>query len=126
MDGNEVEMEAWMAHETAAHSGSLVGRVVVEHEVEDQVGGRGRADVFYKFEDLSLRVARLALANDFDSLHVERGEQRNRAMVEVVMRAALGSASRVAFLLAGHNTSSTSGRDWWRQTRRQRDRDSCG
>ena len=61
---NDVQLEARMRHEPAAHGGSLVGRVVVEHQVEGQPGGGGGGNALQKIRKRPPGLAGLAVADD--------------------------------------------------------------
>lgn len=90
--GNEVQMEPGMARQPAAHRRSLVGGVVVEHEVKVQTRRHAFVDLFEEADEVALSVARLAATDDLAGLHSERRKQRDGAMPEVIVRGALGPA----------------------------------
>ena len=58
--------------------------------MEGPPGGGGGGDALQKIQKPPLGLAGLAVADDPAGLHVPRGEQRNGAMAEVVVRVALG------------------------------------
>ena len=69
----------------ARHLGMLVGGVVVDDHV-DRLAGRDLAlDLVEKADELLMPVALHALADDLALQHVERGEQRRRAVALVVV-----------------------------------------
>lgn len=61
VSGNEVQVKAWVAHQPAAHGRRFVGRVVVEHQVQSQLGRGGRIDALQEIDELALGVTRLTL-----------------------------------------------------------------
>ena len=88
----EVQLEARMLGEPRLHLGRLVRPVVVEHEVDVEVLLHAPVDPLQEADELLGTVARLALADDEAALHVERGEQRRRAVALVVVRHRRGAA----------------------------------
>jgi hypothetical protein len=72
--------------------GMLVGGVVVEDEVDLEVGRHGLPDRAQEAEELLVPVPRAALRQDGAVEQVEGGEQRGGAMAEVIVGHALDVA----------------------------------
>ena len=64
----------------------LVGAVVVDDEMQLELGRNANIEVPEEGEELLMAVPRLAWGDDFAALHIEGGEQRGRAVAQVVMR----------------------------------------
>jgi hypothetical protein len=88
--GGEVKVESGMSLEPSPDAGSLVRREVVEHDVHGQVGRSFLLDGIQKFHEFDAAVTRTHAANHFAGGHVERGEQIERPMAEVVVGTPLG------------------------------------
>ena len=69
-----------MAREPLSHLGLLVGAVVVEHDVDQLAGGHGALEGIEEADELLMAMARHALPDDRAVEHVERREQRGRAV----------------------------------------------
>ncbi|KRP90396.1 hypothetical protein AOQ73_25110 [Bradyrhizobium pachyrhizi] len=70
----------------------LVGGVVVDDEMDVQLGRHVSFDVTQEGEELLVAMARFALSDDCAVEHVEGGEQGGRAMTLVVVGDALDVA----------------------------------
>lgn len=81
----EVDVEARMPDQPAFHRLGLVGGVVVEDQVQVEVGRGLPVDQPQEADELGGTMAEHALTDDGARLHVERGEQRRRAMPLVVV-----------------------------------------
>ena len=90
--GREVEVEALVVCQPVAHLGKPVGAVVVEHEVklEPRVAD---VDQLQEAQELLVAMACVAAPGDLAAGDVEGGEQRRRAMANVVVGAALHLAA---------------------------------
>ena len=83
--GHEVEVDAWVLLEPVLHIGMLVGGVVVQDEVEFEVGIGLLLDSPQKTQELLMPVARQALMDHVTGDNVERREERGRAVTLVVV-----------------------------------------
>ena len=81
----EVEGPARVADEPGAHLGVLVGGVVVDHGVDHLAGRHGGLDLVEEADELLMPVALHVAADHRAVQHVERGEQRRRAVPDVVV-----------------------------------------
>jgi hypothetical protein len=88
----EVQLEAGMRDEPSLHLGRLVRTVVVEDEMHVEVLFHAPVDALQEADELGRAMSRQALADHFAALHVERGEQRRRAVALVVVRHRRGAA----------------------------------
>src|ERR1700691_340654 len=80
-----MEMEARMAFEPGADLGMLVRRVIVDDQVQLPFGRGLAVDLVEETDELLMPVAGHTLADDAALQHVERGEQRRRAVALVIM-----------------------------------------
>lgn len=96
--GREMHVEPWMLGQPRLHCRMLVRGVVVSDQMQHLVLGRLAVDLLEKLQPLDVGVALLALANDLTVEHIERGEQRGRAIALVVVRHG-GRAGAAAALL---------------------------
>ena len=78
--------------EPVADQLGLVGAVVVHDEMNVEIGRHVALDLVEELAELARAMAREALADDLAGRHVERGEQRGRAVALVVVGAPLGLA----------------------------------
>ena len=88
----EVDVPAGALGEPVADQLGLVGAGVVDDEMDVEIGRNVGLDGVEELAELPGAMAGEALADDLADLHVERGEQRERAMPLVVVGAALGLA----------------------------------
>jgi len=89
----EVEMHVRMRLEEGGHRSRLVRRQVVENHVNLTPARLTGHDVAEKCDERFARVARHGLAEHVAGLRVQRGEQRQRAVAEVLEAVALGAPS---------------------------------
>src|SRR5665213_158213 len=81
----EVEGDAWVAGQPGDYLGVLVGGVVVEDDMHGLGGRDGLVDVVEEADELLMPVALHASSDNLAVQHVERREQRRRAMPDVVV-----------------------------------------
>ena len=81
----EVQMEARMRFNPALHGGRLVSGVVVNDEMEIEVGRGPLVDQFEKAQELAMSMPRHAGADDSAVQHVQCREQGGGAVALVVM-----------------------------------------
>jgi hypothetical protein len=74
-DRREMHLEARPLRQPAANRGSLVGRVVVENEVDVQLRGNGGFDRIQESPEFHGAVPAMTLANDLAAHDLERGEE---------------------------------------------------
>src|SRR5688572_31689021 len=84
-----MDLIALMCREPTTHLGVFVRGVIVQHKVDVQLGRSVLLDVFEELQELLMAMLRLALRNDLTARHIESGEQRGRAMANVVVRDSL-------------------------------------
>src|SRR5271166_5983759 len=82
----EVERPARMALKPGTHPGVLVGRVIVEDDVDHLAGGDGGLDRIEKPDELLMAMALHAAPDDLAFEDVERGKQGRGAMPLVIVR----------------------------------------
>lgn len=82
----EVQMKARMSLEPAFYRGGLVGGIVVDDEMQVEMGQRPLVDGLEEAEELAMPVAGHALADDGAVEHVESREQCRGAVALVVVR----------------------------------------
>ena len=82
----EVQMEARMPLEPALYRGGLVGGIIIDDQMQVEIGQRPLVDGLEKAEELAMPVAGHAFADDGAVEHVERREQGRGAVALVVMR----------------------------------------
>lgn len=80
-----MEGPAGVADEPGADLGVLVGGVVVDHGVNHFPGGHRGLDLVQEADELLMPVALHVAADHRAVQHVQRGEQRRRAVSDVVM-----------------------------------------
>jgi hypothetical protein len=78
-----VHGEARMLPQPRLHLGPLVGGVVVHDQVQIEVLLNGAVDLSQEAQEFPGPVARLALADDYPALYVERRKQGGRAMASL-------------------------------------------
>ena len=78
--------------EPRAHLGLLVRGVVVDDQMDVQLGWHAVIDMTEKGQEFLMPMARLALRDHFSRGDVERGKQSGRAMALIVMRDTLDIA----------------------------------
>ena len=83
--GREVHVEPRMLGQPCLHDWMLVRGVVVGDQVQRFVLGRLAIDLAQELQPLGVTMALLALSDDLTVQHVERGEQRGRAVALVVV-----------------------------------------
>src|SRR5579871_5013047 len=86
-------MEARLPQEPAVNGGVLAGGVVVEDQVDVQIGGNGRVDAREKPTKFLGAMSDVARSDHGSSFHVQGGEERRRACVG---RASPGAAATAA------------------------------
>ena len=84
--GCEVRMESRPARKPGAHFRMLVSGVVIHHDVNVEFGRYIGFDVPEEGEELLMSVSGFALTDDGPCRDIERGEQRCRAVPEIIMR----------------------------------------
>src|SRR4029077_9198397 len=82
----EVEVEPRMPFEPGAHLGMLVPGVVVDDQMQFPAGRGLEVDLVEETDEFLVSVASHTLADDATLQHVERGEQRRRAVPLVIVR----------------------------------------
>src|SRR5689334_3891238 len=82
----EVQMKPRMADEPAADRRRLMRAVVVEDQMNVEIGGYAHVDRLEEPQEFLAAMPPMTLADDFAGRHVERCEQRRRAMPAVVVR----------------------------------------
>jgi hypothetical protein len=82
---DEVHLESRMLGEPRLHRRRLVGRVVVDDQVQLDPLPYCTVDLLEEPDELFSPVARLAFADDDAGLHVKCGEQRRRAVAFVIV-----------------------------------------
>ena len=90
--GCEMQFEAGVFLQPGLHLGGLVGSVVVEHEMDVSWFEDRAIDAPQECQKLLRPVAGHAVADDHAGLHIERGEERGRAVALVIMRHRGGAA----------------------------------
>ncbi len=88
----EVHVEARMPGEPPPRFGSLVRRVVVQNDVDVEVGGHRFVDDPQELDELLRAVPSEALADDPPSCDIQGSEQRRRPVADVVVRPLLDGA----------------------------------
>lgn len=83
--GREVQLEPRMLLQPRLHLGRLVGRMVVQHQMHVARLQDGAVDAAQECQELLRPVARHAFADDHARFHIERGEQRGRAVPPVIV-----------------------------------------
>lgn len=83
--GRVVHVIARTAREPGAHLGMLVRAVVVTDQMHVELRRNVLVDVAQEAEKLLVPIPTLALREDFAIGHIERGEQRRRAVALVVV-----------------------------------------
>jgi hypothetical protein len=85
-----VQVEARALDQPVVDQPRPVGLQVVEHEVHLEARRHDTLDLVEEGAELDAAVAPFAGADHCPGLHVERGEQVDRAVAAVVVRASLG------------------------------------
>jgi hypothetical protein len=83
--GREVNVPTRTAGEPSSDLGMLVGGVVVDDEMDVELGWHVGLDVTQEGEELLMAMAGFALGDDRTVKHIEGGEQRGCAMSPVVV-----------------------------------------
>lgn len=81
----EVDVNARMLFEPGADDRMLVGRVVVDDQMQRQLGRSLAVDLLQEGEPFGMRVLRRGRAEDLSVEVIQGGEQRDRAMADVVV-----------------------------------------
>lgn len=81
-----MHIESRVPGQPVLHRRVLMGGVVVGDQVQSLVLGRLAVDFARELQLLNVRVALLALTDDLAVQHVQRGEQRGRAVALIVVR----------------------------------------
>ena len=84
----EVEVIARVAGEPRFPGRGLVGGVIVEHEMDVEIGRHGLLDLGQELAEFDRAVTLVTAADDVAGSDVQGGEQRGRAVTLVVMVAA--------------------------------------
>ena len=94
-----MQLEAWVLVQLCFHLGRLVGgvqrensppdcfliRFTVEHQMHVTTRGHGLVDLPQKFQELLGAMAGHAIADDLARFHIQRGEQRGRAVPLIIV-----------------------------------------
>jgi hypothetical protein len=88
----EVELETLVPGEPALHLLCLVGGVIVDDEMQIEADGSLAVDLPEERQEFVCPVAGQAFADDPAGRHIERGEERRRAIALVVMGHRPGAA----------------------------------
>ena len=86
-----MQLEPWVLGQPCRHVGVVVGRVVVEDEMNSQTFGDLATDRLQELQKLEVPVASQALADHQAGQDVQRGEKRRYAVAGWCLRDALGS-----------------------------------
>ena len=81
----EVQFKARVGGQPLANRFVLVGRVVVQDDVQGEVARERTVEVPQELQEFLVPMTAVALAEDLAGQHVQRGEQRRRAMPLVVV-----------------------------------------
>jgi hypothetical protein len=79
-----MKLDAWMAHQPALDGRGAVRREIVEHDVDVEAWVDTRFDLPQEADEILGAVLCLAARNDLPGGDIERGEQVQRAMPDVV------------------------------------------
>src|ERR1700730_15807032 len=90
----EVQDEAFASCQPAFHGRCFVGGVVVEDQMQIEMGGGLAINFFEEGQELVCSMAGQTFADDFAGRDVERGKQRRGAVALIIM----GHGSGAAFL----------------------------
>jgi hypothetical protein len=91
----EVELMARVAGEPGLDGRRLAGGVVVEHEMNFEIGRHGLLNRGEEFAEFDGAVTLVAAADDLTGGDVQGGEQRGRAVTLVIMAAPLDLPGRI-------------------------------
>ena len=80
-----MEVEAGALRKPTQHSGRLVGRVVVDHQMDVQLVRHVLVDVVQESQVLLMPMPLLATLQDGPRDHVQRGEEGRGSMAGVVV-----------------------------------------
>ena len=86
----EMQVIARVAGEPSFDGRRLVSGVIVEHQMNVEIGRHGLLDLREEVAEFDRTVTLIAAANDPAGGNVQGGEQRGRAMPRVIMAAPLG------------------------------------
>src|SRR5580692_7014176 len=89
MRWREVKAKARMTQKPSFHTRRLVGRKVVEHDVDTEVARNLLVECVEELNELDTPMPAPCAADDLAGGYVERGEKIERAVSEVVVRASL-------------------------------------
>ena len=78
--GREVQLEARVGGQPLANRFMLVGSVVVQDDVQGEVGRERTVETPQELQEFLMSMTPVALADDLAGQHVQRGEQRRRAV----------------------------------------------
>ena len=81
----EMEVIARAAGEPRFDGRGLVGGVIIEHEMDVEIGRHGLLDLAEELAEFDRTVTLVAAADDLAGSNVQSGEQRGRAVTLVVM-----------------------------------------
>ena len=87
-----MDVEAWMTNHPTLDRGSLVGSVVVHHQMHVELGRNVGFDGVEEFTKLQRAVTPLQLTDDLAGPGIERGEEAGGSVAEIVVGAAFGLA----------------------------------
>ena len=85
VSGRVVDVESWFCRQPEAHLGVLVGRVVVDDEVDVECLGHGLIDALEEAEELLMAVTRPTLGEHRAGGDVECGKQRGGAVADIIV-----------------------------------------
>jgi len=85
-----MDMETRVGRKPPADARRFVRPVVVENEMDVELGRHARVDCLEELQELLTAMSPMALTNDFSRGDIERRKERGRAVPSVVMRAPLG------------------------------------
>src|SRR5215210_6908538 len=88
----EVEAPTFPRLEPALHGGTLMSTVVVEDQMQLDIGGHVLLQLSKEFEELRASVARQTRADHFSIEDIERRKQGRGAVPLVIVRLALGQS----------------------------------
>ena len=87
-----MQMEAWALGQPPVDQRRFVGAVVVEDQVDVEVGRHGRLDQIEELPERNRPMAAVGASDDLPTLRVERRKQRGRPVAAIGMRVARGLA----------------------------------
>ncbi len=88
----EVQLEAPMSCQPVLHGRRFVGGVIIEDQMQIEMGGRLSIDLFEESQELVCPMAWHTFADNRARCHIERGEERRGAVAFVIMGHGSGAA----------------------------------